>query len=174
MNGRRLLRAVLAGGAAALLWGVVAALVFRLLMRAVAEVTSTATAFSPGGTAFIAVFFVVLALPGAVALAFSRSRWPWLVLGTGLGLLVVQAVGIGASDLGRTHHLTTGEWILLAAIFVAMAGVVGAEAVLIGRTARRWAVDTAPAPSPPLPEPPAGRSSGPVDDLLAGVADRLG
>jgi hypothetical protein len=147
MNGRRLLRAVLAGGAAALLWGLAAALVFRLLMRVVAEVTSTATTFSLGGTAFIAVFFVLLALPGAIALACSRGRWPWLVLGTGLGLLAVQAVGVGSSDLGVTHHLTTGEWALLTAIFVAMAGVIGAEAVLIGRTARRWAADAAPAPS---------------------------
>lgn len=147
MDGRRLLKAVLAGGCAALLWGLAAALVFRLLMRAVAEVTSTATAFSLGGTAFIAIFFVVLALPGAIALACSRGRWPWLVLGAGLGLLVVQAVGIGSSDLGVTHHLTTGEWALLTAVFVAMAGVVVAEAVLIGRTARRWAPDTAPVPS---------------------------
>ena len=147
MDGRRLLRAVIAGGTAVLLWGLAAALVFRLLMRAVAEVTSTAPTSSLGGTAFIAVFFVLLALPGAIALACSRSRWPWLVLATCLGLLAVQAVGIGASDLGGTHHLTTGEWVLLAAIFVAMAGVIAAEAVLIGRTARRWARDPAPAPS---------------------------
>ena len=147
MNGRRLLRAVLAGGTAALLWGLAAALVFRLLMRAVAEVTSTATTFSLTGTAFIAVFFVLLALPGAIALAYSRRRWPWLVLGTGLGLLAVQAVGIGSGDLGGTHHLTTGEWILLTALFMAMAGVIAAEALLIGRTARRWAATTAPTPS---------------------------
>ena len=147
MDGRRLLRAVLAGGAAALLCGVAAALVFRLLMRAVGEVTSTAPTFSLAGTVGIAVFFVVLALPGATALACSRSRWPWLVLGTGLGLLAVQAVGIGAGDLGATHHLTTGERVLLTAVFVAMAGVIGAEAVLIGRTARRWARTTAPAPA---------------------------
>ena len=120
MDGRRLLRAVLAGGAAALLCGVAAALVFRLLMRAVGEVTSTAPTFSLAGTGGIAVFLVVLALPGAIALACSRSRWPWLVLGTGLGLLAVQAVGIGA------------------------------EAGLIGRTARRWARTTAPAPAPAL------------------------
>src|SRR3712207_4882810 len=122
MDGRRLLKAVLAGGAAALLWAVAAALVFRLLMRAVAEVTSTAPTFSLAGTAFIAVFFVVLALPGAIALAYSRGRWPWLVLGTGLGLLAVQAVGIGSGDLGVTHHLTSGDWVLLTAVFVAMAG----------------------------------------------------
>jgi hypothetical protein len=148
VDGRRVLRAVLAGGAAALLWGLAAALVFRLLMRVVAEVTSTAPTFSLGGTVFIAVFFVVLALPGAVALACSRGRWPWLVLGTGLGLLVVQAVGVGSSDLGVTHHLTTGEWVLLGAVFAAMAGVVVAEAWLIARTARRWAADPTPASSP--------------------------
>ncbi len=147
MIGRRLLGAVVAGGAAALLWGLAAALVFRLLMRVVAEVTSTAPTFSLGGTAFIAVFFVLLALPGAIALAYSRGRWPWLVLGTGLGLLAVQAVGVGSSDLGVTHHLTTGEWVLLGAVFMAMAGVIGAEAVLISRTARRWAPDAASAPS---------------------------
>ena len=146
MNGRRLLKAVPAGGTAALLWGLAAALVCRLLMRAIAEVTSTAPAFSPGGTAFNAIFFIVLALPGAIAVPYSRSRWPWLVLGTGLGLLAVQAVGIGAGDLGGTHHLTTGDWVLLTAIFVAMAGVIAAEAPLIGRTARRWASDTPPAP----------------------------
>ena len=120
MNGRRLLKAVPAGGTAALLWGLAAALVCRLLMRAIAEVTSTAPGFSPGGTAFNAIFFIVLALPGAIAVPYSRSRWPWLVLGTGLGLLAVQAVGIGA------------------------------EAGLIGRTARRWARTTAPAPAPAL------------------------
>ena len=62
-------------------------------------------------------------------------------------LLAVQAVGIGSSDLGATHHLTPGEWVLLVAVFVAMAGVIGAEGVLIGRTARRWARTTAPAPA---------------------------
>jgi hypothetical protein len=148
MDGHRLLRAVLAGGAAALVWGLAAALVFRLLMRAVAEVTSTAPSFSPGGTAFIAIFFVALALPGAIALAYSRGRWPWFVLGTGLGMLAVQAVGVGSSDLGATQHVTPGGWVLLGAVFTAMAGVIAAEALLIGRTARRWAPDTAPTPSP--------------------------
>jgi predicted tellurium resistance membrane protein TerC len=49
---------------AALLWGLAAALVFHLLMRAVAEVTSTATTFSLGGTAFIAIFAAMAGVIG--------------------------------------------------------------------------------------------------------------
>jgi hypothetical protein len=139
MDGRRLARAVLNGGAAALLWGVAAGLAARLVMRLIAEVTSTATSFSVSGTALIVTFFVALPLPGAVAMAWSRDRWPWLVLGAGVVLLAVQAVGIGSSDLGVTHHLTAVDWVLIGLLLTAMAGVIAAQGVLVARTARRWA-----------------------------------
>jgi hypothetical protein len=108
-------------------------------MRLVAEVTSTATSFSVTGTTLIVAFFVALPLPGAVALAYSRARWALLVLGAGIGLLVLEAVGIGSTDIGATGHLDAGEWALIGLLLAAMAGVLAAQGVLVARTARRWA-----------------------------------
>lgn len=136
MHGRQVARAVARGTAAAVLWGVVAGALMRLLMRVANVVTGGEPGFSVLGTAMILVFFVVLLLPGGIALAVSRGRWPWAVLLLGTAALAAQSVNIGLQDL-EERFLTTREWVLVLLVSVAMAGVLAGQAALVARSARR-------------------------------------
>jgi hypothetical protein len=51
----------------------------RLLMRAVAHVVNGIPQFSLGGSAVIALVYIVCLLPGCLALACTRARWPWVL-----------------------------------------------------------------------------------------------
>lgn len=146
MTGQRLRRALVQGTAAAVLWGLVAAALSRLLMRAAVLVTGGDPGFSVVGTAGIAVAYVVVLLPGAIALAYSAHRWPWAVFGAGAVLLATQAVNIGLQDLAAAPGLSTGRWALLGLVLAAMAAVHAGHAVLVARWARRAA------PRPVVPE----------------------
>src|SRR3954451_16363058 len=83
MDGWRLVRALARGVAAALLGGLLGAVLTRALMRAVMVVADGTPSFTWSGLAFIALFYVVFLVPGAVALAWSRARWPLVVFGVG-------------------------------------------------------------------------------------------
>lgn len=135
--------AVLRGIGAALVAGVISALVARLIMRAVTLVVGGQPSFSLLGTAMICVFFVVPMLPGAIALALSGRRWPYLLLVAGVGLLVSQAAAIGSQDLGHIGVLSPGKWTLLVLCAAAMFGGIVAQAVFVARAARRRATASA-------------------------------
>ncbi|MGY1827617.1 MULTISPECIES: hypothetical protein [unclassified Blastococcus] len=141
MDGRRMLRALVVGIAAAVLGGVVGAVLTRGLMRLVALVAGGDPAFSWTGLAFIAVFYIVFLAPGAVALAWGRSRWSQAVLALGAVAIPVQAAGIAQSDLEGVGPLGAGQWTALTALFVAMAVVYALQAVLVYRLARSGAAD---------------------------------
>lgn len=136
MGARRVARAVGRGTAAAVVWGVVAGALMRLLMRAANLATGGETGFSVLGTAMILAVFVVLLLPGGIALALSRGRWPWAVLLAGTAALAAQAVNIGMQDL-EGRFFTTREWLLVTLVAVAMAAVLAGQAAMVARTARR-------------------------------------
>jgi hypothetical protein len=136
MDGQRLVRALLRGVAAALLGGLFGAVLTRALMRAVMIVADGTPSFTWSGLAFIALFYIVFLVPGAVALAWSRARWPLFVFGVGAIAIPVQAAGIAQTDLEAVGPFKAGQWVALSALFVAMAAVYALQAATVYRVAR--------------------------------------
>jgi hypothetical protein len=122
--------------AAALLGGLLGAVLTRALMRLIMVVADGTPAFTWSGLAFIAIFYVVFLAPGAVALAWSRARWPLFLFGAGAIAIPVQAAGIAQTDLEAVGPFDAGQWVLLSALLVAMAAVYGLQAVIAYRVAR--------------------------------------
>lgn len=141
MDARRLLRAVGRGLAAAVLGGLVGAALTRGLMRLVMVVADGNPTFTWTGTAFIALFYVVFLAPGAVALAWSRARWPLVVFGAGAVAIPVQATGIATTDLAAVGPFSPGQWAVLTLLFVAIAAVYVLQAAIVYRVARGGAVE---------------------------------
>jgi hypothetical protein len=136
MDWKRLMRAVVRGVGAAVIAGVVGAALTRGLMRAVILVADGDPQFTWAGTAFIALFYVVFLTPGAIALAWSRSRWPLFLFGAGAVAIPVQAAGIARTDLEAVGSLSTGQWTVLVVLFVGMAASYTVQAVIAYRVAR--------------------------------------
>jgi hypothetical protein len=136
MDGSRLVRALARGVAAALLGGLFGAVVTRALMRAIMVVADGPLSFTLSGLAFIALFYVVFLAPGAVALAWSRARWPLFVFVAGAVAIPVQAAGIAQTDLEAVGPFGAGQWAALSALFVAMAAVYALQAAIVFRVAR--------------------------------------
>ena len=99
MDGRRFVRAVARGVGAAVVGGLVGAVLTRGLMRLIMIVAGGDTSFTWAGIAFIALFYVVFLTPGAIALAWSAARWPLFLFGAGALAIPVQATGIATTDL---------------------------------------------------------------------------
>jgi hypothetical protein len=150
MGGRRWVRALARGAAAAVAGGLVGAALTRGLMRAIMLVADGDPRFTWSGLAFIALFYVVFLLPGAVALAWTRARWPVFLFGAGAVAIPVQATGIATTDLEAVGPFSSGQWAVLVVLFVAMAAVYVLQAAIAYRIARprpavRAAVATAAA-----------------------------
>jgi hypothetical protein len=150
MGGRRWVRALARGAAAAVAGGLVGAALTRGLMRAIMLVADGDPRFTWSGLAFIALFYVVFLLPGAVALAWTRARWPVFLFGAGAVAIPVQATGIATTDLEAVGPFSAGQWAVLVVLFVAMAAVYVLQAAIAYRIARprpavRAAVATAAA-----------------------------
>jgi hypothetical protein len=139
-----LVQVVTRGVAAAVLGGVIGAVLTRALMRLVMVVADGDPTFTWTGLVFIALFYVVFLTPGAVALAWSRARWPLVVLGAGAVAIPVQAAGIAQTDLEEVGPLSSGQWAALTPIFVAMAAVYALQAVITYRVARSGRRDPEP------------------------------
>lgn len=129
--------AIARGFAAAAVPGLVSAVVTRALMRAVALVANTGTHFSVGALILIAVLYIVALLPGCLALALSRARWPWVLFGAGVAFLGFEAVVIGVQETEAAHDLTPTRWVVLVLVLVAMLLTYAAQAVVAARWARR-------------------------------------
>jgi hypothetical protein len=136
MDWQRLGRAVLRGVAAAVVAGVIGTALTRGLMRAIILVAGGEPQFTWSGTAFIALFYVVFLMPGAVALAWSPARWPLFVFGAGAVAIPIQAAGIAQTDLEAVGPLSTGQWTVLVVLFVGMAAAYAVQAVIAYRVAR--------------------------------------
>jgi hypothetical protein len=150
MGGRRWVRALARGAAAAVAGGLVGAALTRGLMRAIMLVADGDPRFTWSGLAFIALFYVVFLLPGAGALAWTRARWPVFLFGAGAVAIPVQATGIATTDLEAVGPFSAGQWAVLVVLFVAMAAVYVLQAAIAYRIARprpavRAAVATAAA-----------------------------
>ena len=136
MDGPRLVRVVGRGVGAAVLGAVVGAALTRALMRAVILVAGGNPAFTWTGRRSIAIFYVVFLTPGAVALAWSRARWPLFLFGAGAVAIPVQAAGIATTDLADVGPFSTGQWAVLVVLFVGLAAVYVLQAVIVFRVAR--------------------------------------
>lgn len=132
----RLRRALTRGAVVTALWGVASAALTRVLMRAVALLTNGAPEFSWVGTVGIAVVYTAALLPGAVALAYSDGRWPYVVLGGGVALLAFEAVAIGTAETANASGMTAWRWAGLVAVLLVMAVVYAAQVILVHRGAR--------------------------------------
>jgi hypothetical protein len=148
MDGHRLVRAVARGVAAAVVGGLIGAVLTRGLMRLVMLVADGNPTFTWTGGAFIALFYVVFLTPGAVALAWSRARWPLFLFGAGAVAIPVQATGIATTDLAEVGPFSTGQWALMSMLFVGMAAVYVLQAVVVFRMARSGRTDQEREPAP--------------------------
>ena len=136
MGWTRLVRALARGVGAAVVGGLVGAVLTRGLMRLIVLVADGDPSFTWAGLAFIALVYIVFLTPGAIALAWSRARWPLALFGVGALAIPVQATGIATSDLAGVGPLSTGQWALLVPLFVAMAAVYALQALIAFRLAR--------------------------------------
>ena len=146
MDMHRLWQAVSRGARAAVLWGLISAALTRVLMRAVTLTTEGSPQFTWAGTMVIAVVYVAALLPGAVALAYSAGRWPWVLFGGGIAFLAYRAVLTGLEGTVHTGGLTTWRWAALATVLTAMVCVYAAQVVLVHRAVRGRARTPAGAP----------------------------
>ena len=136
MDGQRLVRALARGLTAGLLGGLIGAVLTRALMRGIVVVAGATPTFTWSGLAFITIFYVVFLTPGAVALAWSRARWPLFVFAAGALAIPVQAAGIAQTDLEAVGPLSAGQWVVLSVLFVGMAAVYTLQAAIAYRVAR--------------------------------------
>jgi hypothetical protein len=150
MDGHRLVQAVARGVAAAVLGAVVGAALTRALMRASIVVADGNPTFTWTGTAFIAIFYALFLTPGAIALAWSRARWPLFVFGAGAVAIPVQATGIATTDLADVGPFSAGQWAVLALLFGGMAAGYVLQAVIVFRVARAGRRDGERKPQAPL------------------------
>jgi hypothetical protein len=143
MDVQRVLKAGGRGLAAAVIGGVVGAVLTRGLMRLVVLVADGIPQFTWTGLAFITLFYVIFLTPGAIALALSRTRWPLFVFGAGAIAIPVQAIGIAQTDLEAAGPFSAGQWALLVVLFLAMAAVYVLQAAIVYPVARGGAVKPA-------------------------------
>jgi hypothetical protein len=136
MGWTRLMRAAVRGVGAALVGGLIGALLTRGLMRLIVVVADGDPSFTWTGLAFIALFYVVFLTPGAIALAWSRARWPVVLFGVGALAIPIQATGIAMTDLAAVGPISGGQWALLVPLLVAMAAVYALQALIVFRVAR--------------------------------------
>jgi len=137
MAERRWVRAVQTGVAAAVVPGLVSAIITRLLMRAVTLIVNGVPDFSLTGSAGIAIIYILSLLPGCLALAFTRARWPWILFGAGAGVLVFEAIAIGLQETAGAHDMTATRWFALVTVLILMAAIYCAQFVAAARWARR-------------------------------------
>ena len=136
MDVQRLCQAFVRGAVVTGVWGLLSALVTRGLMRAVVLVTEGTPGFSWVGTLGIAVVYFATLLPGAVALAYSPGRWPYLLFGGGIAFLVFEAVAIGVQETAHASDLAIWRWAALVVVLLSMVGVYAAQIALVHRGAR--------------------------------------
>lgn len=137
MRHRRLLGRVWTGVVAAAVPGILAGVVTRLLMRLIAHTVNDQPGFSWTGSVGIVLIYVATLLPGCVALACSRGRWPWLLFSASVVLLTFEAIAIGVQETAAAHDMGVGRWILLLLLLTAMTATYAAQFIAAARLARR-------------------------------------
>jgi hypothetical protein len=132
----RLRRAILRGAVVAGVWGLLSALLTRVLMRAVVLITEGTPDFSWVGSLGIAIVYIAALLPGAAALAYSDGRWPYLVFIAGSAFLAFEAVAIAIQETAHATGLSGWRLTALVVVLTSMIGVYAAQIALVHRGAR--------------------------------------
>lgn len=105
-------------------------------MRAVSAVANTEPGFSLLGSLGIVVVYTALLLPGCLALAWSRARWPWILFVGGAGVLMLGAFSIGQEETAASHGMAPVRWVLLALVLFGMLATYAAHFVVAASWAR--------------------------------------
>ena len=71
-----------------------------------------------------------------MALALSRSRWPWLLFGAGWVVLLFEGVAIGLDETSSAQDLSPMRWVGLSLVLLVMAAVYAGQGILAARWAR--------------------------------------
>jgi len=82
--------------------------------------------------------YIVCLLPGCLALACTRARWPCVLFAGGCAILIFEAVAIGLGETAAAQDMTAGRWLLLVVVLAAMAATYAAQFVVAARWARRY------------------------------------
>ncbi|HEX6247203.1 MAG TPA: hypothetical protein VFZ64_04980 [Nocardioidaceae bacterium] len=136
----RVLKRLGVGLGAAVVTGLAAGLVARLMMRLATMAGGGDTSFSIGGTAGIVLVFVAAALPGAVLAALMARRGRSALLVVGSLLLCLPAAGVAGEDLGHLSGMSTLQWVGVGlstvGVFAAILAMpwVALRVVALGRT----------------------------------------
>jgi hypothetical protein len=129
-----------AGALAALVLGVLAGGVARLLMRVLVLLTDEVPRFSVTGTVGIIAIFALMMLPGALAAALGARRTSRVLLALGVAVLLFESVVIPLQE-DRTAF-TTAEGLVQAltvVVLLAFPVVILAQAVATAQLARALA-----------------------------------
>ncbi|PFG39619.1 hypothetical protein ATJ97_2130 [Georgenia soli] len=136
---------VAAGALAAVVLGVLAGGVARVLMRLLVVLSGDAPRFSTTGTLGVLLIFAMVMLPGAIVTALGRRRAGTVLLVLGAALLVFQSVNIPLQE-DRTGFMSAGPGALALTLVVLLAfpAVIVAQTVATSQLAvaltRRLAV----------------------------------
>lgn len=148
MAKRRWVQVVTTGVAAAAVTGLVSAIITRILMRVIALMVNTDSHFSLEGSSGIALIYIALLLPGCLALAYTRTRWPWILFGAGVAVLMFEAVAIGLQETAAANDMTVVRWFGLVLVLMLTVAVYCAHVILAARLARRRSSKDLPADAP--------------------------
>jgi hypothetical protein len=124
--------------ASAIAWTVLiavpAAIVSRLMMRAISHLSHEPTEFSWGGTAGIVLLYVLAVLPGALVAAFTTRRWRWLVMAGPTLMLALSGAAIASTVIeDAPDGLGTADWIGMWFGTAFIVGMVLTQAALVVR-----------------------------------------
>ncbi len=126
------MEAVGRGLAAAVVPALLSAAITRVLMRLVALLVGNEPHFDPFALLGIFVVYALLLVPGCLALALSRSRWPWLLFGAGWVVLLFEGVAIGLDETSSAQGLSPMRWVGLSLVLLVMAAVYAGQGILAG------------------------------------------
>lgn len=136
---------VAAGALAAVVLGVLAGGVARVLMRLLVVLSGDTPRFSTAGTLGVLLIFATVMLPGAIVTALGRRRAGTVLLVLGAALLVFQSVNIPLQE-DRTAFVSAGPAVTVFILLVLLAfpAVIVAQTVATSQLAvaltRRLAV----------------------------------
>src|SRR5690349_11607764 len=94
---------------AAVVGGTVIGALSRALMRVATHVAGGEPGFSWSGTLFILLIYTIVAVPVALAAAFTTHWWRWILGAAGAAVLVVPAIGVSSEELDNISTWTTTQ-----------------------------------------------------------------
>jgi hypothetical protein len=126
------------GALAALVAGVAAGAVARVLMALVSLAAEGSTSFSWTGTSFILLIYVLAMLPGGVVAGVTTRRLRWVLPIAGALFLCLPAVGVASAEVDGTGTFSALQWIGVATAGAGVFLTIAVLPLLTVRLADRW------------------------------------